>query len=86
MKEDVDPDDIAEVVVRWTGIPVTKMLKSERDKLLNLEDELHKRVIGQDEAIEAVSDAVRMSRAGMQDPEKTNWFIYIFRNDRSWKN
>ena len=66
----VTADDIAEVVSRWTGIPVTKMLQSERDKLLHLEDELHKRVIGQDEAIVAVSDAVRRSRAGLQDPKR----------------
>jgi len=70
LKEEVDYDDIAEVVSNWTHIPVKKMVKSERDKLLSLEDELHKRVIGQDEAIQAVSDAVRRSRAGMQDPKK----------------
>ena len=68
--EEVTADDIAEVVSRWTGIPVTKMLKSEREKLLHLEEELHKRVIGQDEAITAVSDAVRRSRAGLQDPKR----------------
>ena len=68
IKEEVDEDDIAEVVARWTGIPVTKMMQSERDKLLHLEEELHKRVVGQDEAIEAVSDAIRRSRAGLQDP------------------
>ena len=66
----VTADDIAEVVSRWTGIPVTKMMQSEREKLLHLEDELHKRVIGQDEAITAVSDAVRRSRAGLQDPKR----------------
>ena len=66
----VTADDIAEVVSRWTGIPVTRMLQSEREKLLNLEEELHKRVIGQDEAITAVSDAVRRSRAGLQDPKR----------------
>ncbi|CDF80058.1 chaperone ClpB [Formosa agariphila KMM 3901] len=70
IKEEVTYDDIAEVVAKWTGIPVTKMLQSERDKLLHLEDELHKRVIGQEEAIEAVSDAVRRSRAGLQNPQK----------------
>jgi len=70
VREEVTADDIAEVVSRWTGIPVTKMLKSEREKLLNLESELHKRVIGQDEAITAVSDAVRRSRAGLQDPKR----------------
>jgi ATP-dependent Clp protease ATP-binding subunit ClpB len=70
VREEVTADDIAEVVSRWTGIPVTKMMQSEREKLLHLEDELHKRVIGQDEAIVAVSDAVRRSRAGLQDPKR----------------
>ncbi len=70
VREEVTADDIAEVVSRWTGIPVTKMLQSERDKLLHIEEELHKRVIGQDEAITAVSDAVRRSRAGLQDPKR----------------
>ena len=70
IREDVTADDIAEVVSRWTGIPVNRMLQSERDKLLNLEAELHKRVIGQNEAINAVSDAVRRSRAGLQDPKR----------------
>ena len=68
IKEEVTSEDIADVVSRWTGIPVSKMLQSEREKLLHLEEELHKRVIGQDEAIQAVSDAVRRSRAGLQDP------------------
>jgi len=70
IKEEVTYDDIAEVVAKWTGIPVTKMLQSEREKLLRLEEELHKRVVGQEEAIEAVSDAVRRSRAGLQNPNK----------------
>ena len=70
VREEVTADDIAEVVSRWTGIPVTRMMQSEREKLLHLEEELHKRVIGQDEAIEAVSDAVRRSRAGLQDPKR----------------
>ena len=70
VREEVTADDIAEVVSRWTGIPVTRMLQSEREKLLHLEEELHKRVIGQDEAITAVSDAVRRSRAGLQDPKR----------------
>jgi len=70
IKEEVTYDDIAEVVAKWTGIPVTKMLQSEREKLLKLEDELHKRVVGQEEAIVAVSDAVRRSRAGLQNPQK----------------
>lgn len=70
IKEEVDAEDIADVVSRWTGIPVSKMLQSEKEKLLHLEEELHKRVIGQDEAIEAVADAVRRSRAGLQDPKR----------------
>lgn len=70
VREEVTADDIAEVVSRWTGIPVSRMMQSERDKLLHLEEELHKRVIGQDEAITAVSDAVRRSRAGLQDPKR----------------
>lgn len=70
VREEVTADDIAEVVSRWTGIPVTRMMQSEREKLLHLEEELHKRVIGQEEAITAVSDAVRRSRAGLQDPKR----------------
>ncbi|MBQ7947521.1 MAG: ATP-dependent chaperone ClpB [Bacteroidaceae bacterium] len=78
IKEEVTAEDIADVVSRWTGIPVSKMLQSERDKLLNLEDELHKRVIGQNEAITAVSDAVRRSRAGLQDPKRPiGSFIFL---------
>ncbi len=78
IKEEVTAEDIAEVVARWTGIPVSKMLQSEREKLLNLEDELHKRVIGQSRAIEAVSDAVRRSRAGLQDPKRPiGSFIFL---------
>ncbi len=78
IKEEVDEDDIAEVVARWTGIPVNKMMQSERDKLLHLEEELHKRVIGQNEAITAVSDAIRRSRAGLQDPKRPiGSFIFL---------
>ena len=78
IKEEVDSEDIADVVSRWTGIPVNKMMQSERDKLLNLEDELHKRVVGQDEAIRAVSDAVRRNRAGLQDPKRPiGSFIFL---------
>lgn len=78
IKEEVDADDIADVVSRWTGIPVSKMLQSEKDKLLHLEEELHKRVVGQDEAINAVSDAVRRSRAGLQDPKRPiGSFIFL---------
>ncbi len=70
IKEEIDSEDVAEVVSKWTGIPVRKMLASDREKLLHLEEELHKRVVGQNEAITAVSDAVRRSRAGLQDPQK----------------
>ena len=78
IKEEVDSEDIADVVSRWTGIPVKKMLQSERDKLLHLEDELHKRVVGQEEAIEAVADAVRRSREGLQDPKRPiGSFIFL---------
>ncbi len=70
IKEEVDKEDIAEVVARWTGIPVSKMMQSEREKLLHLEDELHKRVVGQDEAIQAVSDAIRRNRAGLSDENR----------------
>ena len=78
IKEEVDSDDIAEVVSRWTGIPVSKMMQSEKEKLLHLEDELHRRVIGQDEAITAIADAVRRSRAGLQDPKRPiGSFIFL---------
>ncbi len=78
IKEEVDSEDIADVVSRWTGIPVRKMLQSEKEKLLHLEDELHKRVVGQDEAIQAVADAVRRSRAGLQDPRRPiGSFIFL---------
>ncbi len=78
LKEEVDAEDIAENVAKATGIPVTKMLQSEREKLLHLEDELHKRVVGQEEAIEAVADAIRRSRAGLQDPKKPiGSFIFL---------
>ena len=78
LKEEVTADDIAGVVSRWTGIPVSKMIQSEREKLLNLEDELHKRVAGQEEAIEAISDAIRRSRAGLQDKKKPiGSFIFL---------
>ena len=78
VKEEVDSEDIAGVVSRWTGIPVTRMLQSEREKLLHLEDELHKRVVGQEEAIEAISDAIRRNRAGLSDPKKPiGSFIFL---------
>jgi ATP-dependent Clp protease ATP-binding subunit ClpB len=78
LKEEVDAEDIAENVAKATGIPVQRMLQSEREKLLNLEDELHKRVVGQDEAIEVVSDAIRRSRAGLQDPRRPlGSFIFL---------
>jgi len=78
IREEVEAEDIADIVSRWTGIPVNKMLQSEKEKLLHLEEELHKRVVGQDEAIEAVSDAVRRSRAGLQDPRRPiGSFIFL---------
>ena len=78
VREEVTADDIADIVSRWTGIPVTKMMQSERDRLLHLEDELHRRVVGQDEAVRAVSDAVRRSRAGLQDPKRPiGSFIFL---------
>ncbi|MDR1679599.1 MAG: ATP-dependent chaperone ClpB [Prevotellaceae bacterium] len=78
IKEEVDSEDIADIVSRWTGIPVSKMVQSEKDKLLNLEDELHRRVVGQDEAISAISDAIRRSRAGLQDPKRPiGSFIFL---------
>lgn len=78
IKEEVDSNDIAEIVSKWTGIPVSKMAQSEREKLLHLEEELHRRVIGQDEAIQAISDAVRRSRAGLQDPKRPiGSFIFL---------
>lgn len=78
IKEEVSEDDIADVVSRWTGIPVTRMMQSEKDKLLHLEEELHKRVIGQEEAISAIADAVRRSRAGLQDPKRPiGSFIFL---------
>lgn len=78
IKEEVDAEDIAEIVARWTGIPVSRMMQTEREKLLNLEDELHKRVVGQDEAIEAIANAVRRNRAGLQDPKRPiGSFIFL---------
>ncbi|NOX66692.1 MAG: AAA domain-containing protein, partial [Chlorobi bacterium] len=78
LKEEVEAEDIAEIVSKWTGIPVSKMLESEKSKLLRMEDELHKRVVGQDEAVKAVSDAIRRSRAGLQDPSRPiGSFIFI---------
>lgn len=78
IKEEVDSEDIAEIVSKWTGIPVTKMLQSEKEKLLHLEEELHKRVVGQDDAIQAVADAIRRSRAGLQDPKRPiGSFIFL---------
>jgi ATP-dependent Clp protease ATP-binding subunit ClpB len=78
IKEEVDAEDIADVVSRWTGIPVSKMVQSEKDKLLHLEEELHKRVVGQDEAIQAIADAVRRSRAGLNDPKRPiGSFIFL---------
>ena len=78
IKEEVDAEDIADVVSRWTGIPVNKMVQSEKEKLLHLEEELHSRVVGQDEAIRAIADAVRRSRAGLNDPKRPiGSFIFL---------
>ena len=85
VNEQVDAEQIAEVVSRWTGIPVSRMLQSEKQKLLNIETELHKRVIGQDEAINAVSDAIRRNRAGLQDPKRPIG-SFIFGYNWCWKN
>ena len=83
IKEEVTSEDIAEVVARWTGIPVAKMLQSEREKLLHLEEELHKRVVGQEEAISAVADAVRRNRAGLSDARRpVGSFIFLGTTDR----
>ena len=86
IKEEVNYEDIAEVVAKWTGIPVTKMIESERNKLLKLEEQLHKTVVGQEEAITAVSDAVRRSRAGLQNPNKPIGSFLFFGNNWRWKN
>ena len=85
IKEDVDAEEIADVVSKWTGIPVSKMLEGEKTKLLRLEEELQKRVIGQQAAIEAIADAVRRSRSGLQD-EKKPIGSFIFLGSTSWKN
>src|SRR4030095_6788540 len=78
MKEEVDEEDVAEVVARWTGIPVSRILEGEMQKLLHLEDELHKRVIGQDEAVKAVADAVIRARSGLKDPNRPiGSFIFL---------
>ena len=78
IKEEVDAEDIADIVSRWTGIPVAKMVTSEKEKLLHLEEELHKRVVGQDEAISAIADAVRRARAGLNDPNRPiGSFIFL---------
>ena len=82
IKEEVDSEDIAEVVSRWTGIPVKKMAQSEKDKLLHLEEELHQRVVGQEDAIRAVSDAVRRSRAGLNDPRRPIGSFIFLRHNR----
>ena len=78
LKEEVDAEDIAEIVARWTGIPVSRMLESERTKLLHLEDRLHERIVDQEEAVHAVSDAIRRSRAGLQDEKRPiGSFIFL---------
>ncbi len=84
IKEEVTAENISEVIAKWTGIPVTKLIQSEREKLLHLEDELHKRVVGQEEAIQAVADAIRRNRAGLSDEKKTHWLILVPGNDWCW--
>ncbi len=86
INEEVTAEDIAEIVSKWTGIPVSRMIQAERDKLLNLEKELHKRVIGQDEAIAAVSDAVRRSRAGLAGSPQADRFIPFPGYHRCWQD
>jgi len=82
LKEEVDEEDIAEIIAKWTGIPVTKLLEEEADKLINMESLLHKRVIGQDRAIAAVSQAIRRSRAGLSDPKRPVGSFMILRANR----
>ena len=86
LKEEVEPEDIAQIVAKWTGIPVSKMMESERSKLVRMDEELHKRVIGQDDAVLAVSNAVRRSRAGLQDANRPIGSFIFLGTDRSWKN
>ncbi len=82
LRNKVTEEEIAEVVSKWTHIPVSKMLEGEREKLLHMEEALHKRVIGQDEAVSVVANAIRRSRAGLSDPEPSDRFIFIFRANR----
>ena len=86
IKEEVDEEDIAEVVARWTGVPVSRLMEGEVQKLAHLEEHLHKRVIGQDEAVTAVADAVVRARAGLQDPNRPYRFVYLPRTDRRRQN
>lgn len=86
LKEEVDSDDVAEVVSRWTGIPVSKMLEGETERLIQMEERLRTRVIGQDEAVEAVSNAVRRARSGLQDPNRPYRIIYFHGTHRRWKD
>ena len=86
LKEEVDEEDVAEVVAKWTGIPVSKMLEGEMQKLVTMEDRLRKRVIGQDEALTAVANAVRRARAGLQDPNRPGRLLYFSWSNRSWKD
>ena len=85
LKEEVDAEEIAAIVARWTGIPVSKLLEGETHKLLRMEQELHSRVIGQDEAVSVVANAVRRARAGLQDPKSPDWFLYLYRPNRRGK-
>lgn len=81
---EVTPEDIAQVVAIWTGVPVSKLKEEETHRLLNMEELLHERVIGQDEAVKAVSRAIRRARAGLKDPEASNWVLYFPRSNWGW--
>ncbi len=86
LRNKVTEDEIAKIISRWTGIPVTKLMEGEREKILNLSNILHKRVIGQEEAVEKVSEAIMRSRAGIRRPKTSNRFFYVLRTNRRWKN
>jgi ATP-dependent Clp protease ATP-binding subunit ClpA len=82
----VDLDDIAAVVHQWTGIPVHQMMETESQKLLHMEERLHERIIGQDEAIRAISDAIRRARSGLKDPSRPDWLVHLHRPIGCWQN
>lgn len=84
LKEEVDAEEIASIVARWTGIPISKLLEGETQKLIHMEAGLHQRVVGQDDAVQVVANAVRRTRAGLQDPEPSNWFLHFSWANRCW--